>query len=289
MNQIAVKAYAKINLFLDIKNLREDGYHNLEMVMQSISLHDTITLYKIDKGIKIETNHDKLPTDEQNLAYKAAQAVIDKTKLNKGIKIIIDKRIPIAAGLAGGSTDAAAVINGMNKLYELKLNQKEIHSIAFDIGSDVPFCLKGGTAFATKRGEKLKFLRPFKKHKVLLVKPPEMVSTKNVYNIYDEYNIDKNIPVKKLLDIINNNEKINIEDGWANVLEPITKELVPDVSIIKDKLINQGFKFTMMTGSGPTIFSLFDKKDIVLAEKTIKNWPRTNDFITLTETKTLIR
>jgi 4-diphosphocytidyl-2-C-methyl-D-erythritol kinase len=172
MNQITVNAYAKINLLLDIKNLRKDGYHNLEMVMQSISLHDTITLYKRDKGIKIETNHDKLPTDQKNLAYKAAQAVIDKTKSNKGIKIKINKRIPIAAGLAGGSTDAAAVINGMNKLYDLKLNQKEIHSIAFNIGSDVPFCLKGGTVFATKRGEKLRYLRPLKKHKVLLVKPP---------------------------------------------------------------------------------------------------------------------
>jgi|AntRauTorckE6833_2_1112554.scaffolds.fasta_scaffold00590_13 4-diphosphocytidyl-2-C-methyl-D-erythritol kinase len=285
MNQITVNAYAKINLLLDIKNLRKDGYHNLEMVMQSISLHDTITLYKRDKGIKIETNHDKLPTDQKNLAYKAAQAVIDKTKSNKGIKIKINKRIPIAAGLAGGSTDAAAVINGMNKLYDLKLNQKEIHSIAFNIGSDVPFCLKGGTVFATKRGEKLRYLRPLKKHKVLLVKPPEMVSTKKVYNLYDEYKINKNIPVKKLLEVINNNEKINIEDGWANVLERITNQLVPDVNIIKEKLINQGFKFTMMTGSGPTVFSLFDKKNIALADKTIKNWSRSNDFITLTETK----
>ncbi|MDZ7671614.1 MAG: 4-(cytidine 5'-diphospho)-2-C-methyl-D-erythritol kinase [Halanaerobiales bacterium] len=285
MNQLTVKAYAKINLFLDIKNLREDGYHNLEMVMQSISLHDTITLYKKDNGIKIETNHSKLTNGEENLAYKAAQAVINRTKLAQGIKIFIDKKIPIAAGLAGGSTDAAAVINGMNKLYDLNLGEKEIHNIAFEIGSDVPFCLKGGTAFATKRGEKLRYLRPLKKHKVLLVKPPEMVSTKKVYNLYDEYNISKDIPVKKLLDIINNNKELNIEDGWANVLELITKRLVPDVKIIKDKLLDQGFKFTMMTGSGPTVFSLLDKKDIDLAYNVINNWPRTDDFITLTETK----
>ncbi|MGM0445040.1 MAG: 4-(cytidine 5'-diphospho)-2-C-methyl-D-erythritol kinase [Bacillota bacterium] len=285
MNQLTVNAYAKINLFLDIKNLRKDGYHNLEMVMQSISLHDTIKLYKKDKGIKIETNHHKLPTGEHNLAYKAAQAVISKAKLNKGIKIFIDKRIPIAAGLAGGSTDAAAVINGMNKLYDLNLNQKDLHNIAFNIGSDVPFCLKGGTAFATKRGQELRYLRPLKKHKVLLVKPPEMVSTKKVYTLYDKYNIDKNIPVKKLLEIISNKKKMNIDDGWANVLEPITKKLVPDVNIIKDKLIKQGFKFTMMTGSGPTVFSLFDKKDIDLADNVIKNWPRSDDYITLTQTR----
>lgn len=285
MNELTVRAYAKINLFLDIKNRRKDGYHNLEMVMQTIALHDTITLYETKEGIKIETNHQDLPTDEDNLAYKAAKEVIKRTNLDKGIKIFIDKKIPIAAGLAGGSTDAAAVINGMNKLFNLNLNKEELHSIAFEIGSDVPFCLEGGTAFATKRGEKLRFLRPLEKHNVLLVKPSKMVSTKKVYTLYDDYDINKNIPVKKLLKIINDNKELNIEDGWANVLEPITKKLVPDVEIIKDILINKGFKFTMMTGSGPTIFSIIHKKDIDLAKDIIKNWSRSNDFIILTKTK----
>src|SRR6056297_887048 len=228
------------------------------MVMQSIALHDTITLYKIEKGIEIETNHKKLPTGEDNLAYKAAQEIIKKVNLDEGVKIFIDKKIPIAAGLAGGSTDAASVIKGMNKLFDLNLDQEELHSIAFKIGSDVPFCLEGGTAFATKRGEKLRYLTPLKKHNVLLIKPPEMVSTKKVYTLYDEYNIDRIIPVKKLIQIIENNENMRIEDGWFNVLEPVTKKLVSDVEVIKEKLINQGFKFTMMTGSGPTVFSIFE-------------------------------
>jgi 4-diphosphocytidyl-2-C-methyl-D-erythritol kinase len=285
MNELTVNAYAKINLFLDIKNRRKDGYHNLEMVMQTISLHDTITLYEIEKGIKIETNHESLPTDEENLAYKAAHEVIKKANLNKGIKIFIDKKIPIAAGLAGGSTDAAAVINGMNKLFDLKLDQKILHSIAFNIGSDVPFCLKGGTAFATKRGEKLKYLRPLKKYNVLLIKPPEMVSTKKIYNLYDKNNHDKKIPVKKLLEIIDNQKEMKIDDGWANVLEPITQKVVPDVKQIKEKLINKGFGFTMMTGSGPTVFSIFENENIDLANNIINNWSRSNDFITLSETK----
>ena len=285
MKELTINAYAKINLFLDIKNRREDGYHNLEMVMQTIALHDTITLYKIEKGIEIETNHKKLPTGEDNLAYKAAQEIIKKVNLDEGVKIFIDKKIPIAAGLAGGSTDAAAVIKGMNKLFELNLDKEELHSIAFNIGSDVPFCLEGGTAFATKRGEKLRYLNPLKKHNVLLIKPPEIVSTKKVYTLYDEYNIDRKIPVKKLIQIIENNKKMRIEDGWVNVLEPVTKELVSDVKVIKEKLISQGLKFTMMTGSGPTVFSIFEDKDIDLAKNVIKNWPRANDFITLTETK----
>ena len=283
MTRITVPAYGKINLFLDVKNLREDGYHNLETVMQSIKLHDNITISKIDRGINIETNNSQIPTDQGNLAYKAAEILINRFKLNQGVKIYIEKNIPVAAGLAGGSTDAAAVIKGMNELFNLNLKEEEIFDIALSIGSDVPFCLTGGTAFATGRGEKLEFLKPIKKYNLIVVKPPQEASTKKIYQLYDKKDIKIDIPVVKLLNLIKNHAEMNIEDGWKNKLEPVTKDFIKDIEEIETKLINKGFEFTMMTGSGPTVFSLVKEKNIELAKKTVNEWDRENDFITLTQ------
>lgn len=284
MKKVTVPAYGKINLFLDIKNLRDDGYHNLEMVMQSIKLHDKITLTPLKKEINISTNCNQIPADERNLAFKAAKAVILKAKIKKGVNIQIDKNIPVAAGLAGGSTDAAAVIKGMNQLFELDMDYKTMHEIATKIGSDVPFCIKGGTAYAKGRGEKLNWLPPLKKKWVILVKPPQMASTKEIYQLYDKQNFDLEIPVKRLLKIIKNQVIIDIKDGWANVLEPVTKSIIDDIAVIEEKLINQGFNFTMMTGSGPTVFSLIEQDQIAKAKEVIENWDRPQDYIVLTET-----
>ncbi|MCF8000423.1 MAG: 4-(cytidine 5'-diphospho)-2-C-methyl-D-erythritol kinase [Halanaerobiales bacterium] len=284
MKQLSIKAYAKINLFLNIKGIRDDGYHELEMVMQSINLYDNIKISSRKKGINIETNSNEIPVGKDNLVYKAAQKIMGKTNFPKGVSIFIDKNIPVAAGLAGGSTDAAAVIKGMNEFFNLNLEKDTLHDIARQVGSDVPFCLNPGTAYATGRGDELKYLSPIKTYKVILVKPPVMVSTKKIYEMYDKSNYNIEIPVKKLLETIKNQRPLNIKDGWANVLEPVTKNIVKDVEKIENILKNKGFDFTLMTGSGPTVFSLVDKSRKELIEKTIKNWQREQDFITLAET-----
>ena len=254
------------------------------MVIQSIKLHDDITLISAKEGIHITTNSTEIPTDESNLAYQAAKAVMQKAEIQTGVNIHIDKNIPVAAGLAGGSTDAAAVIKGMNRLFELELDFSLMHEIAAGIGSDVPFCLKGGTAYATGRGDNLDWLPPLKKKWVILIKPPQQVSTKEVYQLYDKQNINIEVPVIKLLEIIKNKDLIDIKDGWTNVLEPVTKTIIQDIEVIEEKLIKQGFKYTMMTGSGPTVFSLIDKDQIKKAKKVIRNWARPQDYKVLTET-----
>ncbi len=284
MKEISLSAHGKINLFLDIKGLRKDGFHELAMVMQSIKLHDNITISSKASGIQIGTNSSEIPTDQDNLAYQAAQLMIKKADLKQGVNIYIEKNIPVAAGLAGGSTDAAAVIKGMNQLFDLNYDYGMLHSLAAQIGSDVPFCLKGGTAYAAGRGEELTQLTDLKKYLVLLVKPPVMVSTKKAYDLYDKRDIKTDIPVQKLLKIIKNKKDLKIEDGWANILEPVSKELVEDIQIIKNKLRDKGLDFTMMTGSGPTVFALIKQDKIGLAQNIIENWDRRNDFITLTET-----
>ena len=284
MEKVKIPAYGKINLFLDIKNIREDGFHNLEMVMQSIKLHDNITLIPSRTGIKITTDSQEIPTDERNLAYQAAKAVMQKTKIQKGVNIHIDKNIPVAAGLAGGSTDAAAVIKGMNQLFELDMDFKAMHELAAGLGSDVPFCIKGGTAFATGRGEILNWLSPLKKKWVILIKPPQKVSTKEVYQLYDKKKVDLEIPVQRLIRIIKEKDLLDIKDGWANVLEPVTKTIIDEIEVIEEKLIDQGLNFTMMTGSGPTVFSLIDKDQVDEAKEVVKNWDRPQDYVVLTET-----
>lgn len=287
VEKLKIPAYAKINLFLKVKNLRDDGYHNLEMVMQSIKLHDNIVISAKESDIKIASNSNEIPLDSTNLAYKAAKAVINKVRLDSGVSIYIEKNIPIAAGLAGGSTDAASVITGINKYFDLNLSKAQMYQIAKSVGSDVPFCLTGGTAFVTGRGEIVKKINPIKKQKILLVKPKQKVSTKKIYKLYDEYNINKNIPTNKLLSIIKSNKKLLIKDGWANELEDITNKLIPEVKRIKQLLINKSLDFTMMTGSGPTVYSLLDKKQERIAFEIVNNWPCESDFITITETKDL--
>ncbi len=284
MHQLKIKAYAKINLFLNIKGIRTDEYHELEMVMQSIKLHDNIIISKRKKGINIKTNSSEIPTGVDNLAYKAAEKIINESNFSKGVNIFIDKNIPVAAGLAGGSTDAAAVIKGMNNFFKLDIKEKTLYNIAREVGSDVPFCIRTGTSYATGRGDELEYLPPLKTHKVILIKPPAMVSTKKIYEMYDKSDNNMEIPVEKLLETIKKQNTLKIEDGWSNVLEPVTKNLVKDVEKIENILKNKGLKFTLMTGSGPTVFALVDQSQEELAEEIVENWERKEDFITLTKT-----
>ena len=277
MNKIKLAAPAKINLFLDIISILDDGYHELEMVMQSISLSDIITVEKIEKGIKINCSHKKVPEDEKNLAYQAAELMINKYNISKGIKINIKKKIPVAAGLAGGSTDAAAVLKAISYLYNLNLNKEELYNLGRKIGSDVPFCIFGGTAFAYDKGDKLEQLPDILKTWMVLIKPPVEVSTPAVYKSYDKIKPKIEIPTSKLLKEFKKNKKIDWSASFANALEPVTEKMFSDISKIKQILDNYSPRLILMSGSGPSVFAVVKNKEN--GKNIIDNWPRKNDFI----------
>lgn len=277
MQKIKLAAPAKINLFLNITSILDDGYHELEMVMQSISLHDLITIKKIEKGIIISSNNKQIPLDERNLAYKAADLILNKYNISKGVKINIKKNIPVAAGLAGGSTDAAAVLKAISNLYDLNLGKQELYELGSKIGADVPFCIYGGTAFAYDRGDKIKQLPDISKTWLVLVNPPGEISTPEIYNLYDKKKPDIEIPTQKLLKEFKKDKKINWSAPFGNILEPITAKKVSDVLRIKEILNKYSPELILMSGSGPSVFAIVKNKN--KGEKIVDNWPRKNDFI----------
>ncbi|MFW6028677.1 MAG: 4-(cytidine 5'-diphospho)-2-C-methyl-D-erythritol kinase [Halanaerobiales bacterium] len=277
MNKIKLKAPAKINLSLSINGLREDGFHELEMIMQAVSLYDYITLEKIEKGIEIHCDDKRIPIDYNNLAYQAAELIINKYSINRGIKIIIEKNIPLAAGLAGGSTDAAAVLKGISKLFSLNLAKKKLYNLAKEIGSDVSFCTYGGTALATSRGEKITQLANIEKNYLVLVTPPVEVSTAAIYKAYDKKEINLKIPTEKLVKDINKNKNIDCSLPFANELEKVTEKRIKEVKLIKENLRKFSPELVLMSGSGPSVFAIV--KDEKKANKIVKNWSREDDFI----------
>lgn len=260
MNEIILDAYAKINLSLDVLYKRNDGYHELEMIMQQINLKDIITLRKIPKGIKITCNNPKVPLDSSNLVYKAYVAICNRCNIHKGVWIDIDKNIPIAGGLAGGSADAAAVLKGLNQLWELKLEDKELMSIGEKIGSDVPFCIIGGTALAKGRGEKLKELKNFKDKWLLIANPDLEVSTAYVYGNLNLSNINTRPNTKEIIKCINNDDIAGVSKRMVNVLESVTIKEYPVINEIKESMLKFGALGSMMSGSGPTVFGIFKGK-----------------------------
>ena len=260
MNQMRLKALAKINLGLDVLRRKEDGYHEVKMIMQTIHLHDQIHLKKIEEDeIRIQTNLYYLPNNESNIAYKAAKMLKDEFNLPGGISIQLKKVIPVAAGMAGGSSDAAAVLFGMNKMYGLKLSMQELMDRGVKIGADVPYCIMRGTALAEGIGEKLTKLPAMPKCHILIAKPPINVSTKFVYeNLHandlkpeDHPNVD--IQMEALKE--GNLEKLVANMG--NVLERVTVPEYPVINEIKQMMMDCGALGSMMSGSGPTVFGIF--------------------------------
>jgi len=252
-------ARAKINLTLDILGKRTDGFHEVEMVMQSLELADTVELSEISAGIKLQVDSSEdIPTDEKNLAWKAAAAVQTFCGKDFGVAINLTKKIPSAAGLGGGSSDAAAVIRGMNKLFSLKLSAEELCNIGAAVGSDVPFCIIGGTCLATGRGEVLTKLPDLKKFFVVLLKIRGEISTAWSYKTFDEIPAENinHPPTKKILDWLNVGEYEKIFANAANVLEPVALKKFPAIDKYKDKMISAGAKLALMSGSGPTVFAL---------------------------------
>ncbi|MCR5429863.1 MAG: 4-(cytidine 5'-diphospho)-2-C-methyl-D-erythritol kinase [Eubacterium sp.] len=266
MKKIKLDAYGKINLGLDVLGKRDDGYHDLDMIMQSVDLCDKITITKNDSGeITVKSNTGKIPNDESNLAYKAAKLLKDEFDIEKGVDIEIEKNIPISGGMAGGSTDCAAVLKGMNKLFKLKLSEQDLMDRGVTLGADVPFCIMGKTARAEGIGEVLTPIPNKIKGYIVLAKPPISVSTGFVYGRIDEVDVKNKPDTEAMIDAIKKNDLKGLADTICNVLEEVT---IPDYSVvqeIKDKMMANGALNAMMTGSGPTVFGLFDDKKKAIA------------------------
>jgi 4-diphosphocytidyl-2-C-methyl-D-erythritol kinase len=262
MNEITLKALAKVNLGLDVVRRREDGYHEVRMVMQTIHLYDTLDIKKSEKGgIAIRSNLPFLPVNENNLVYKAGQLLMDEFGIKDGVTVDLQKRIPVAAGMAGGSTDAAAMLYGMNRLFDLGLSHRELMERGATLGADVPYCLMRGTALAEGIGEKLTALPPMVKCPVLIAKPPISVSTKFVYQNL-KLDADTVHPdIDRLIGDIRKKDLAGICSDMGNVLESVTIPAHPVIAQIKEQMMRSGATAAMMSGSGPTVFGLFSDAD----------------------------
>ncbi len=262
MDQISLKALAKINLGLDVVRRREDGYHEVRMIMQTIHLYDQLLIKKEkEPGIQIASNLAFLPVNDNNLVYKAGKLLMDEFQIGEGVSVELTKRIPVAAGMAGGSTDAAAMLYGMNEIFGLGLTRKQLMDRGVLIGADVPYCLMRGTALAEGIGEKLKSLPPMVKCPVLIAKPNISVSTKFVYQnlVLDENTVHPDID--GMIENIKANDLHAIADGMGNVLESVTIPHYPIIEEIKNRMKASGAINAMMSGSGPTVFGLFEDEE----------------------------
>ena len=266
MDRILLKALAKINLGLDVVRRREDGYHEVRMIMQTIHLFDQLSIEKSrEPGIHISTNLSFLPVNENNLVYKAGILLMDEFHISDGVDVNLVKRIPVAAGMAGGSTDAAAMLYGLNQMFDLGLSRQELMDRGVKIGADVPYCLMRGTALAEGIGEDLTQLPPMVKCPVLIAKPQISVSTKFVYQ---NLKLDENTihpDIDQLQKDIIAKDLDAVASHMGNVLETVTIPEYPIIADIKEQMIHSGAVNTMMSGSGPTVFGLF--KDKETAEK----------------------
>ena len=256
-----IRAYAKINIGLDVLRRRPDGYHEVRMIMQTIGLHDELSIEKDDKpGIRIETDRDDLPVNNDNLIFKAAQLMMDEYGIDGGINVRLSKNIPVAAGLAGGSTDAAATLIAMNDLFELGLDTHRLCDMGVRIGADVPYCIIGGTALSEGIGEILTPISPCPYCRIVLAKPPVDVSTAYVYK-HLQTDKAKHPDIDAVISGIENKDIRSVARSMGNVLESVTIPANPVISDIKEMMTRNRAIVSMMSGSGPTVFGLFDNED----------------------------
>lgn len=261
MDELKLKAMAKINLGLDVLRRRPDGYHDLRMVMQSIHLYDQIELERqASPGISVSTNLSYLPTDGDNLVYRAAKLLMDEFGIREGIRIHLKKCIPVAAGLAGGSSDAAAVLVGVNRMFELGLSKEELMKRGVKIGADVPYCVLRGTALAEGIGEVLTPLPGAPDAFVVLAKPPVHVSTAFVYGNLEAGKLDCHPDIDAQIQAIQDGDLQRMAALMGNVLETVTIPAYPVIEEIKECMKREGALNAMMSGSGPTVFGLFDEE-----------------------------
>lgn len=263
MNYIELKSRAKINLSIDVLGKRQDGYHLVEMIMQTIDLFDIIKIFSLDEDtIVINSNSKDIPVDSSNIVYKAANLIKQEFNIKRGIKIYIEKNIPVAAGMAGGSSNAAAVLVGLNKLWDLNLSKNKLKEIGLQLGADVPFCIEGEASLAENIGEKLTNIDGLSQDVFILVCKPELfVSTKEVYEAIDSKTIKKRPDNKLLIELLKENNIELLAKNMYNVLESVTKEKYPIIDEIEEIMINNKALGAMMSGSGPTVFGLYDNED----------------------------
>lgn len=259
--KIYEKAPAKINLMLDVLHKRNDGYHEVEMIMTMVDLSDRLTMSELPRDtIIISSQAGYIPLDEKNLAFQAARLIKERYNVSTGVHIHLDKHIPVAAGLAGGSSDAAAALRGLNKLWKLGISDAELRVLGAELGSDVPFCITGGTALASGRGELLKPLPNPPQCWVILAKPPINVSTAEVYGRVKAKQIIHHPSARQMENAIRNASFTEVCNTLGNVLEDVTLKLYPEVEHLKNSMIRLGADGVLMSGSGPTVFGLVSKE-----------------------------
>ncbi len=261
-NTITKKAYAKVNLGLDVIRRREDGYHEVRMIMQTVDICDVLTFTRQERpGIVVTTDKEELPGDESNLIYKAARLVTETCSVREGIKIELQKRIPMAAGMAGGSTDAAAVFHGMNEMFGLGMDEDEMCALGVKIGADIPYCVKGGTALAEGIGEILTKLPDAPACVVLVAKPDIDVSTKYVYENLHAESLEYHPDIDGMRAAIEEGDLRGMAERMGNVLETVTVNAYPVIREIKEVMKKSGAWNALMSGSGPTVFGIFGEEE----------------------------
>jgi len=268
MNFVNVYANAKINLALDVLGKREDGYHELSSVMQTVGLRDKLSIRKLyTSRIKLNSNAKWLPVDERNLAFKAAQVLLERFPAPYGVLIEIDKKIPISAGLGGGSADCAAALLGIKKLFNLPVSMDELLEIAATLGADVPFCLLKGTALAEGIGEILTPLKPCPPVHIVIAKPPVSISTRDVFRQFKMENVGKRPNIDKMIADIESRDIKAVASGLCNVLESVSVKEFVVIERLKRIMLANGAMGAIMSGSGPTVFGMFEDK--ATAQKTV--------------------
>jgi len=271
MGNIVRKAYGKINLGLDVVGRLENGYHLVKMIMQMVEIYDELTFEKLPSGIVITTDSGELPTNEDNLIYKAAKLMLDTYKIDGGVKIHLEKNIPIAAGMAGGSSDAAQTFHGINELYGIGADTEVLCSLGVKVGADVPYCIVGGTMLAEGIGEVLSPLPSPPEAYLLIAKPDINVSTKEVYQKIDTEGVEKHPDIDGMIEALKVGNLQGVVDRLGNVLATVTEKMHPIIMEIKEAMIECGALGSLMSGSGPTVFGIFtDKTEVMNAAKVIE-------------------
>lgn len=277
-----IKAYGKVNISLDVVGKREDGYHLLSMIMQNIDLYDEIEVEKQECGIILECNKSYVPVDNRNLAYKAAEIFKERYDIVDGVKINIEKNIPVSAGLAGGSTDAAAVLKVMNKLFNVNATEEELMELGLKLGADIPYCIHGGTALCEGIGEIITPIKPFRDKIVVLVKPAFGVSTKEVYKNFNLEKVKQHPKTAEIINAIENDDLNFVASNMKNLLENVTLRKHKILIKIKEEMNACGAINSMMSGSGPTVFAFFD--DMLKAQRCFEKIKKKYSDVFITRT-----
>ncbi len=262
-----LKAKAKVNLGLDVLKRREDGYHEVRMIMQTVDLYDFIEIKTVDDGkgaIELRTNLHYLPVNENNLVYRAAKLLMDEFSIQHSLQIRLEKHIPVAAGMAGGSSDGAAVLVGVNKMFSLGLSKSELAKRGVTLGADIPYCIMRGTVLSEGIGEILTPLPAMPDCKVLIAKPGISVSTKFVYENLHAETIENHPDIDGMIEAIKEKDLKKIASKMGNVLERVTIPVYPEIRTLKEIMLENGALNSLMSGSGPTVFGLFDDEDAAM-------------------------